>query len=277
MRLARWVSAVAAVVAMVALPAAAGAELTFNLPAQIFKVFDQSGKTPPDPNRCDAIVFVEFPKIKHAVSYRITVSRNGPPDEFMAPPFDLFGRGFIARFPPPKGFARFFVSAYSTPDGCAAADVQTDEAKIADAEVSLDKPFEKRFKRILSPPWKRAYKPGEKSATLGRWWRDPRKIIVRRGGEVTAIDEDSNQPVNVFTNRYALRGTIVRTGPRGVVQIGALDGGSVLVGPNMTIRLTRQGFDVLEEPIPVKPWGIPHRSGPDYKVRTDNAVLSARG
>ena len=51
----------------------------------------------------------------------------------------------------------------------------------------------------------------------------------------------------------------------------------MLVGPNVTLQITGAGFDVLEEPFPVKPWSVPHRSGPDYNVRTDNAVLSARG
>src|SRR5262249_24076357 len=108
MRRACRLSPMVVFVAMAALPAPAGGELTFNLPAEIFKVFDKSGQTTLDPNRCEAVVFVEFPKIKHAVSYRVTVRRDGFSDHFVAPPFDLFGRGFIARFPPPKAFARFF-------------------------------------------------------------------------------------------------------------------------------------------------------------------------
>jgi hypothetical protein len=286
MRFARGPAALAVIAALAALPASAGAELTFNLPAQIFKVFDESAQTAVDPNRCDGIVFVEFPKIKHAVSYRITVSKDGASEDFVAPPFDLFGRGFIARFPPPKAFARFFVEAFSTGEGCAAADAQTENAKIAEAKVSLDKQFQKRFNRILRPPWKpaykpgrkRTYKPGEKRVKLRPWWSgDRRVVIVRRAGRVTTVDEGDKLSVNLSTNRYAVSGTTVKTGPNSIVQIGALNGGSVLVGPNVTLQITGEGFDVLEEPFPVKPWTVPRRSGPDYKVRTDNAVLSARG
>ena len=66
---------------LVALPASASAKLEFNLPSQIFKVFDESARTELDPERCDAIVFIEFPIIKHATQnggYRIT-SRTAAP------------------------------------------------------------------------------------------------------------------------------------------------------------------------------------------------------
>src|SRR5262245_23050109 len=201
MPLVRRVALVAVFAAMLALPASAGAKLEFNLPAQIFKVFDESGKSAADPQRCDAIVFIEFPKIKHAVGYRITWrdSRTGELEDLVAPPFDTIGRGFITRFPAPRGFARFFLGAYSTPDGCAAADVATENAKIVESKVSLDKAFERRFKRILKPPWKRAYKPGERTVKLTPRG-DGRKIIVRRLGRVTTIEEGTNQPVAVHTN-----------------------------------------------------------------------------
>ena len=275
MKPARWLALVVAFAVMAALPASAGAELGFNLPAQIIKVFDKSGVTDVDKNRCEAVVFVEFPKIKHAVSYRIVVkdSRTGDVDDYVAPPFDTYGRGFIAKFPPPDNFGRFFVEAYSTGEGCAAADANTENRQIVEAKVSLSKAFEKRFKRILRPPWKRAYAPGERIVRLTP--KGGRKIVVRRLGQVTSFDKGSKQPVNVSINRYATSGAIVKTGPNSVVQIGALDGNSVLVGPNMTVRIIDQGIEILEAPRHIRPWKVDPNG--QYKVQTDSAVLSSRG
>jgi hypothetical protein len=93
---------------------------------------------------------------------------------------------------------------------------------------------------------------------------------------VTTTQKGSNQPVNVMTNTYAVKGTTIKTGPDSVVSIGALSGNSVLVGPNTTVRLRGGGFEILEAPKHIQPWKL-HRRGQDYKVRTDCAVLSARG
>jgi hypothetical protein len=277
MALARRLAFVAVFVVMLALPASAGAKLEFNLPAQIFKVFNKEGRSAVDPYRCEAVVFVEFPKIGHATSYRITVNVAGELEDFVAPPFDEFGRGFIQRYPAPKGFARFFIGAYSTPDDCPAADARTENSKIVEAKVSLDRTFEKRFRREQKPPFKCVFRPGDKRVKLSRS-RDPRKVIVRRQGHVTTTEKSSNQPLNVFTNTYAVSGTIVRTGRDSVVAIGALDGNSVLVGPNMTVRITDRGFEVLEAPKHFRPWEVERsRSKKPYEVRTDCGAIAARG
>jgi hypothetical protein len=217
-------------------------------------------------------VFVEFPKIKNAVSYRIVVRDNRPGDlDDHVAPHSMPAGGFIAKFPPPDNFGRFFVGAYGTGEGCASADATTENAKIVEAKVSLNKSFEKRFKRILRPPWKRAYAPGERTVKLTP--QGGRKAIVRRLGEVSTVDKGSNQPTNVFTNTYATSGTIVKTGAKPVVQIGALGGNSVLVGLNMTVRITDQGIDILEVPTHIRPWRV--TSHGDY-VRTNSAVIAAR-
>lgn len=277
MALARRLVLLAVFVVALALPASAGAKLEFNLPAQIFKAFNKSGRTAVDPYRCEAVVFVEFPKIKHAKSYRITVDVAGELEDFVAPPFDEYGRGFIQAYPPPRGFARFFIGAYSTPDDCPAADARTDNSKIVEAKVSLDRKFEKRFRRAQRPPFQCAYEPGERSVDLSPRG-DKRKIVVRRQGHVTTTNKGSHQPVNVLTNTYAVNGTIVKTGPDSVVQVGALGGKSVLVGPNMTVRLTDTGFDIVKAPRHFRPWEVERsRSKRPHKVLTDCYVLSARG
>jgi hypothetical protein len=66
----------------------------------------------------------------------------------------------------------------STGEGCAAADATTENAKIVEAKVSLNKSFEKRFKSILRPPWKRAYKPGESILKL----TGPHRLRAAGGG-----------------------------------------------------------------------------------------------
>src|SRR6188474_572426 len=236
MALARRLAFVAVFVVMVALPASAGAKLEFNLPAQIFKELDDSEKSENDKGRCQAAVFVEFPKIRHAKGYRVVVRRNdldGQLVDYVAPPFEQ--TGFTLRYPPLDGFARFFVFAYSAGDGCPAVDARTEgAAEIVSAKVSLDKRFQKRFKLVLKRPRKCAYEPGERTVDL-RAGRDPRKIIVRRGGEVTTIEKGSKQPVNLANNRYAGTGTIVKTGPKGIVEIGAFNGSSAIFGPDTTV------------------------------------------
>jgi hypothetical protein len=278
MALARRLTLVAVFMGMLVLPASATAKLEFNLPAQIFKVLDDSDKSENDMGRCQAAVFVEFPKIRHAKGYRVVVRRNdlnGRLDDYVAPPFE--NSGFTLRYPPPPSFGRFFVFAYSAGDGCPAVDARTEgAAEIVSARVSLDKRFEKRFRRVDRPPWKCAYRPGDRTVDLGAG-RDPRKIIVRRGGEVTTIEKGSKQPVNLANNRYAGTGTIVKTGPKGIVKIGAFDGSSALVGPDTTVRITGKGFEILEAPRHPRLYRLLKRSGPDLEVRTCSAVSAARG
>ena len=262
---------------LVALPASASAKLEFNLPSQIFKVFDESARTELDPERCDAIVFIEFPIIKHATQnggYRITVkdSRTGELDDYVAPPFDTIGRGFITRYPPDKGFARFFVGAYSTPDGCAAADVATDVTKIVESKVSLDSKFERRFRKVDRRRLSCDVKPGEQRVKLGSGL----KLIKPRGGQVSTTEKGSRQPVRVTTSTWGRPGTIVTTGPKATVQIAGSNGISVLVASNTKVRITNDGFEVLESPKDPRLVVI-KRPGKDYKVFTDCPVLSARG
>jgi hypothetical protein len=279
MALVRRLALAAVPVLVLALPATAGAKLEFNLPAQIYKEFDTSKATENDKGRCEAIVFVEFPKIKHAVGYRIVVRRTDlegqPLVDYVAPPFETDGRGFTARFPPPRGFARFFVGAYSSPNGCADADARTEGPKIEEAKVSLDKKFERRFREIEDPPYKCALEPGERTLKLGKGGNS-RVVVVRRHGTVTTTEKGSNQPINVMTNRYAVPGTVVETSKDSVVSIGSLDGHSVLIGPDMTVRVTREGLEVLEAPRYKTPWTIKDR--PPYRVRTGcGGAVAARG
>ena len=278
MALARRLAMVAVVVVMLALPASAAAKLEFNLPAQIFKVFDESGKSANDQGRCQAVVFVEFPKIKRAVGYRIVVRRTDldgqPLVDYVAPPFETDGRGFTARFPPPRGFARFFVGAYSSPNGCADADARTEGPKIEEAKVSLDRRFQKRFRDVETGPWQCAHERGERTVTLTPGG-DRLKVIVRRQGRVMTFEKGSNQPLNLMTNRFAEAGTIVRTGPNSVVSIASLSGESVLVGPGTTVRITDTGFKILEAGR--SPLKVLRKPGP-YKVRTGcGGAVAARG
>jgi hypothetical protein len=282
------ITAVVGAVALVALVgAASGAEpkLVFNLPAAIIYVQDKSFASENDKNRCQVATFVEFPKITRAVSYKIIVrlpKQNNREMQFVAPPFET--TGFTARYRPTKDFARFSIGAYSTGEGCAAAlGVTAGTAVIVSAKVSLDEAFTQRFRESSKPPYRCVASPDKRSLSLKTLFgslSDPRFVIVRRLGSVTSIDKGSKQPVSVFTNRYATAGTTIKTGPNSVVQIGAVTGGdgggrSVLVGPNTTVRLTNTGFEILESS--GGGFKINRPPGPDYKVQTDCAVLSARG
>jgi hypothetical protein len=269
--------------AMVAVPASAEATLEFNLPAQIYREQDVSGVTPNDQGRCFVPVFVEFPKIKHAKGYKIVIARTdlagkrgegGQRTEYIAPPFQT--TGFSARYPSPDGFARFFLFAYGSGEGCAQTIAATEgKAVIVSAKVRLDKPYERRFRKVDKEPWMCGYLPGSRTVNLGSGG-DPRKIIVRKQGSVSTIDEGSQQSVNVMTNTYAVAGTIVKTGRDSIVKIGALDGSSALVGPNTWVRLTDDGFEIVKQPKHPS-FKVKWRPDSDYKVRTCPAVLSARG
>ncbi len=274
---ARRLAFLAALGVAVLAPASAEAKLEFNLPAQVFLQTDQSGRSAADPDRCTVIAFAEFPKITNAKGYEITVRQKstGRLTRRMAPPFQT--GGFVARYPPPPGFARFYLSFYNTGRGCPDAIAHIDgKWSIASAKVSLSKAFEKRFREVDKGPLMCAYAPGSRTVKLGGG-DGGRKIIIRKGGTVTTTEEGSNQPINLSTNRFAAVGTTVTTGPHeSVVKIGAAGGQSVLVGPYTTIRLTDEGFDILKQP-KHPAWKVKHRPDSDYKVRTCNAVLSGRG
>jgi hypothetical protein len=122
-----------------------------------------------------------------------------------------------------------------------------------------------------------AYAPGERTVDLGGpFLGDDRKIIVRKQGIVTTTEKGADENINVMTNRYAGTGTVVTTKSDSVVKIGALDGGSVVVGPNTTVRLTDRGFEILKQPKHPS-WTVKHRPDIDYRVRTCSAITSARG
>jgi hypothetical protein len=82
-------------------------------------------------------------------------------------------------------------------------------------------------------------------------------------------------PAHLGTNRYAGPGTIVKTGPNSVASVGTVDGNSVLIAPETTVRITRTGIEVLEAPD--HPTYIP-KNGRKYKVRTGcGGAVAARG
>lgn len=278
----RRVAVPATLVVLAAVTGPAWAERTFNLPAQVAFFTDSSAATTMDPERCAVGMFLEFPKVPHAKSYEIVVrfpKQGGRTQQYLAPPFE--DSQWTRKWPAPSGFARFFLGAYSTPKGCADGLAQmAGNAEIVSARVSLDRVFTKRFKQVDKPPRECAYDEDEKhvklrgasSLLLGG---DHRMIIVRHQGVVDSIEKGSNQPVHVLTNRYAGPGTIIKTGPDSIVKIGTLGGEAVLMGPNSTVRLTKGGFTVLKMP----KHGIYRvAKRPDkFRVRTCNAVLSARG
>jgi hypothetical protein len=264
-------------------PSTAAAKLEFNLRSHIIYETDTSGRSPVDPERCQAVGFLEFRKIPHAKSYRVEYKyKDGRRYEVIAPPFPPdVPDPWVARFPPPKQFGRFWIGvAYSTGAGCAAALLEVeDSAKITRSKVSLDRAFQREFRQSTKRPWRSAYRPGSNHVSLKRLYgafSDPRFIIVRRQGVITTTEKGSRQPLNLMNNRYAGPGTIVETGKNSIVKIGVLDGGSVLVAPETKIRLTRDGFDILEQ-TKGSQFKVHRKPGQDYKVRTSSAVLSARG
>lgn len=279
----RRVAVLAILLGLMGVAAPARAERTYHLPAQVVFVTYTSGATPTDPQRCAVGMFAEFPKIPHAKSYEIVVrfpEQGGRTQQYLAPPFE--DSQWTRLWPAPRGFARFFLGAYSTPKGCPDGLAQmAGNAEIVSSRVSLDRVFTKRFKKVDKPPYKCAYDEREKHVKLRGasgllLGGEHRMIVVRRQGVVHSIEKGSNQPVAILTNRYAGPGTIIKTGPDSIVKIGALGGEAVLMGPNTTVRLTKSGFTVLKTP-KHGIYRVAKRPPNKYQVRTCNAVLSARG
>jgi hypothetical protein len=264
---------------LAAAPASAGASLVFPLPSQVY--YEQS----PSENGCYVAVFAEYPLIRHAVSYRIHVERTDFPEysnTYIAPPFAA--DQWVTAYPPPKGFGRFFLhggggSGGIGHDWCAEALASlSGKAKITSSKVSLDKPFERRFRKVDKPPWRPAAKPNKHTVRLDMGVGDPRVILVRRQGVTDVTPKGERQPQHIHTNVYAEPGAIVRTGRNSVLKVGSLDSGqAVLVGPDVTIEITKTGFEILEQPKHPRVWRIRHKPGEDYKVRTSSWVIAARG
>ncbi len=115
---------------------------------------------------------------------------------------------------------------------------------------------------------------------IGPATADERKVIVRRQGSVVSYDLNSNQPVNVMTNRYMVAGK-VETKANSIAQVGKLGSGSVLIGPDTVIDVAKFDPDnpsseaILQQG--TARFSVVHRPNQDYRVRTNSAVLSARG
>ena len=60
---------------------------------------------------------------------------------------------------------------------------------------------------------------GRVGLRLRRPRKDARWLVIRRRGTVRSTEKDSNQPINLLTNRYAGPGTIIETLPGSVVKI----------------------------------------------------------
>ena len=150
---------------------AADGNLVFNLPAAVYYEQDESAKSDVDPKRCQVVIFVEYPLITRAVSYEIVIrlrKTEEPRDAVRRTPLQRKIR-VHSSVPPPKGFGRFNVGAYSTGEGCAAAlGVTAGSVKIVSAKVSLDKVFEKRFRENLHAALPLVVATGKRSLNMKR-------------------------------------------------------------------------------------------------------------
>lgn len=108
---------------------------------------------------------------------------------------------------------------------------------------------------------------------------DDRKVIVRRQGTVVSYEAGSNLPINVMTNRYMMAGN-VETKSNSLAKIGTLDGNSVLIGPDTIIDVAKFDPSAPSSEAILKQgtarFRVAHKKG-EYKVRTNSAVLAARG
>ncbi len=109
---------------------------------------------------------------------------------------------------------------------------------------------------------------------------DERKIIVRRQGVVRSYEVNSNQPVNVLTNRYMAAG-LVETMADSIAKIGSLGGSAVLMGPNTIVDVAKFDPDSPSSEAILKQgvarFKVAKRPRDKFEVRTNSAVLAARG
>jgi hypothetical protein len=257
-----------------------------------------------DPNRCVGWAFAEFPIIRGAKRYELTVlnTRAGTRKTYSGsgPKFpDDSWDDYPAHFDVHKGHHWFALSGYSTGAGCADAILAFEGAyKIVRSRVTKDTEDKQEEKpacdteSVYTRDELKKAKPRGIKVDLpipGLDTRGKRVIVKRRGpGQVFTIDPGSNQPVNLMNNRYMTEGRIITDPQGGFVQIGLpfTTKKSFLVAPGMTIEIkngkarileydpsgwsTKKVHEFLEESV---------RKGgcPDTNVRTNSSVLSVRG
>lgn len=229
--------------------APAQAEREYHLPSHV-TIETRKFVLPNDPDRCIAWAFAEFPEIRHAKGYEITVADNvhgtqqtysGSGTDF---PDDTWS-DYPALYEVHKGFHWFALSGYSVGTGCADAILGLEGAyEIVRSKVHLDRKYEKRL-RPKKGVWKlrRCHGVGGKLPRLGKSGEP--LALVRIGAGVTFRSE--GQPTLNLQNGAFVGGvTIVKTDRRAAVMVlePTLDDPwpppptkGLVFGPGMEIRL----------------------------------------
>jgi hypothetical protein len=268
---------VSSAIAVLLLAASAQAkDLVLDLPAHIdIETFPAPG--PSDKDRCIGASFVEFPEIRNAKSYQVTVKdvKYGQPMmDPVGPPFPADHHSdFPAHWNAPRGFHRFALSGASTGQGCAQAILGLEgQWQIVSAKVNMTQKFSQRFRR-KDPEQCKVELEGMEIKVKPSF--DRVMVIGRRGGRVTMQDPFvGNQQMNVYKNAFGTKGTVVTTGAKSAVSIRTLDGDEVIIGPGMKVRLNPgRSIEILERTKGSKE--LPR--APHYKIRTDGCTLSSRG
>jgi hypothetical protein len=241
---------IASVVCVLALFAATAASAwaakEYSLPSHI-TIETRKFSFPNDPHRCVAWAFAEFPKIRGAKGYEVTVADtvHGTRETYSGPLFpDDHWDDYPAHYDVHDGFHWFALSGYSVGSGCADAILGLEgDYKIVRAKVSLEKAYQRR----LRPPrrgWKvrRCHGPGQ-SPRLGK--PGGKLLLIKIGGaEAGAIIKSENVPrSSIGQGTFVTEASILETNRRSAVMIQDrfsgdwTTGGAVVIGPGMKVRI----------------------------------------
>lgn len=276
----------------VGVPAAAADPLKFQLPAHVI-IETKRIPDPGAPERCGGAAFAEFPHIRGAVGYAVTVddlqfnydgTRTGPP--FPDDAIQIWKVAFTA----PSGHHRFFLSAYNTPKGCAEAILGIEGRwEITGAKVSMSQRFTEQWKKPAKKCYYKTLVPIDEPVVIGKRGR---AYAIEAHGNNVFVERADGTRYRLY-NRTFEEGTVtIEVGKNTLVRVAGLggsspqggilpDGSAAAIAPGTKVRITpgkpievlsrTPGMGLRDVPKPVRVKFLEH------KVRTNSCILATRG
>lgn len=277
--------ALGVVLVAAAAPVAAADNATFKLPAHII-IETNPIPEPEYPSACAGYVFAEFPHIRGAVSYAVTLDDTQfwyDGTKAGAPPFadDDFRYG-DSRWVAPAGSHRFALSGGSTSSGGCEQVILGLEGRwmITDAKVSMSETFTERWEKPAMECRYDTITSVHEPVVIGR--RGGTFLLRRFGGDAFLLGEDGVK--QRLHNEIRSGSVVVEVGPKSLVRVtDFLDrrGHAIAIGPGTKVRLTPgKPIKILETTPGMGLGSVPKRYSLPFlrrPVRTNSCVLAVRG
>lgn len=270
--------ALGVVLVAAAAPVAAADNATFKLPAHII-IETNPIPEPEYPSACAGYVFAEFPHIRGAVSYAVTLDDTQfwyDGTKAGAPPFadDDFRYG-DSRWVAPAGSHRFALSGGSTSSGGCEQVILGLEGRwmITDAKVSMSETFTERWEKRKKTCYFKNLTRVPRNVPIIMPRRD--RFAVRVFGEQAAFTIIDGQPYRIWNRTFLAGPTTLKVGRRTIVTIAPLRspllggepfqkvpaGETIVIGPGTKVQLTPGKPIKVLETTP----GVDFRNVPDHQ------------